>query len=278
MEIRLQKRMAPSGLMNFFEPDWPVCCMKEMIFLELEDTSRLATVIMRTGKLLLASGGDVVSVKQAMKTVCKTHSDAKKPEAIVGSNTITFSFKVHHQIITRVCEVKKIGNDITHIEMIHDFCEHCADMSLDQMEKALDEIENTRPVARWIRVLASGICSAGFGLFFNDWLDTPYIFLIGLGAGWILTSKANRIMNIIAASFFVTIIPILLQKIGIHIGIEKTVVSNMPLMVPGMVMFNAIHDTLNGNYQAGWNRIAEALMIGASIATGTGVALAVHLI
>ncbi|UNT96598.1 threonine/serine exporter family protein [Allobaculum mucilyticum] len=142
--------------------------------MELEDTSRLATVIMRTGKLLLASGGDVVSVKQAMKTVCKTHSDAKKPEAIVGSNTITFSFKVHHQIITRVCEVKKIGNDITHIEMIHDFCEHCADMSLDQMEKALDEIENTRPVARWIRVLASGICSAGFGLF----LTTGWIHLI----------------------------------------------------------------------------------------------------
>lgn len=247
-------------------------------FLELEDASRLAAIIMRTGKLLLSSGGDVVSVKQAMKTVCRTHSDARKPEAIVGANTIMFSFKVHHHIVTRICEVKKIGNDITHIEMIHDFCGRCAQMSLEEMEQALDEIENTRPLARWIRIVASGICSAGFGLFFGDWADAPYIFAIGLGAGWILTSRANRILNIIAASFFVTIIPILLQKAGIHLGIEKTVVSNMPLMVPGMVMFNAIRDTLNGNYQAGWARIAEALMIGASIATGTGVALAVLLI
>ena len=50
------------------------------------------------------------------------------------------------------------------------------------------------------------------------------------------------------------------------------------MTLPGMVMFNAIRDTLNGNYQAGWARIAEALMIGASIAAGTGIALAVLLI
>lgn len=246
--------------------------------MELEEAGRLATIVMRTGKLLLASGGDVVSVKKAMKKVCMTHSDARKPEAVVGSNNIMFSFKAHHHIVTRICEVKKVSNDITHIEMIDDFCRRCPEMTLDQMEQELDTIENTKPLPRWIRVLASGICSAGFGLFFGDWADAPFIFLIGLGAGWILTSKANRILAVIAASFFVTIIPIMLEMVDIPIGIEKTVVSNIPLMVPGMVIFNAIRDTINGNYQAGWATIAEAIMIGASIAMGTGVALAVLLV
>lgn len=246
--------------------------------MELEESSRLAKIVMRTGKLLLSSGGDVVSVKHAMKTVCSTHSEASKPEAIVSSNTIIFSFKANHRIITRVVEVKKIGNDITRIGMINDFCKRCACMNMDEMEQALDKIEETKPIKRWIRVLASGVCSAGFGLFFSDWADAPIIFLIGLGAGWILTSKLNRILSIICASFFVTIIPIGLEMMGISIGIEKTVVSNMPLMVPGMVIFNGIRDTITGNYQAGWNRVAEALMIGASIATGTGIALAVLLI
>lgn len=250
-----------------------------MIFLELEEAGRLATIVMRTGKLLLASGGDVASVKKAMKTVCTTHSDARKPEAIVGSNNIMFSFKAHHHIVTRVCEVKKVSNDITHIEMIDDFCRRCPTMTLDEMEKELDVIENTKPLKRWIRVLASGICSAGFGLFFGDPADAPIIFLIGLGAGWILTSKANRILAVITASFFVTIIPIILEHtFHIPIGIEKTVVSNIPLMVPGMVIFNAIRDTINGNYQSAWARIAEAIMIGASIAMGTGVALAVLIV
>lgn len=44
-------------------------------------------------------------------------------------------------------------------------------------------------------------------------------------------------------------------------------------MVPGMVIFNAIRDTLAGNYQAGLNRTAEACLIAAAIATGTGLAL-----
>ena len=64
--------------------------------MELEEAGRLATIVMRTGKLLLASGGDVVSVKKAMKKVCMTHSDARKPEAVVGSNTI---LKGKHDVI-----------------------------------------------------------------------------------------------------------------------------------------------------------------------------------
>lgn len=246
--------------------------------MESQKYSQLSKIIMRTGKLLLQSGGDVVSVKNAMKHICMTQPEATKPEAVVTSNTILFSFKADHQIITRVSEISKVVNDVNKIALINTFCQQANTMTLDEMEKELDRIEQTKPHPRWLRVLASGVCSAGFGLFFSDWSDALYIFFIGLVAGWILTSQLNRILSIIFASFFVTICPILLQMINIPIGIETTVVSNMPLMVPGMVIFNAIRDIINSNYQAAVTRGTEAFLIGAAIATGTGIALAVSLL
>ncbi|EOS62049.1 hypothetical protein C815_00176 [Firmicutes bacterium M10-2] len=246
--------------------------------MESKKSSQLAKIIMRTGKLLLQSGGDVVSVKHAMKHICMTQPEASKPEAVITSNTVLFSFKVEHQIITRVSEISKVSNDLNKIALINTFCQQANSMTLEEMDEELDRIEQTKPHPRWLRVLASGICSAGFGLFFSDWSDALYIFFIGLGAGWILTSQLNRILAIICASFFVTICPILLQLANVPIGIETSVVSNMPLMVPGMVIFNAIRDIINSNYQAAVNRGTEALLIGAAIATGTGIALAVSLL
>ncbi|HAM30622.1 MAG TPA: hypothetical protein DCP49_04245 [Erysipelotrichaceae bacterium] len=252
--------------------------VERRFFVEPKETSQLARIVMRTGKILLSSGGDVVSVKNAMKHVCVSQPLATKPEAVISSNTLLFSFKAEHQIITRVSEVNKVSNDINKIALINQFVHNSHSMTMKEMEEELDRIEQEKPHSRAMRILASGICSAGFGFFFSDWADAIYIFFIGLGAGWILTSKINRVLAIMAAAFFVTICPILLQMIHIPIGIETTVVSNMPLMVPGMVIFNSIRDIINANYQAAAARFAEAILIAASIAAGTGIALAVVLL
>ena len=243
--------------------------------MEPYESSRLAKIVMRSGKLLLQSGGDVVSAEETMKRICLSHPGASKPECVLTPTTILFSFKTEHHIITRACKITKVGNDLVRIAKIHDLVNNCENLSMKEMEEELDAIEREKTHPRWLRILASGICSAGFGLFFGDPLDVPFIFFIGLGAGWILTNKSNRILMIICASFFVTIYPILLEHASIHLSIETVVVSNMPLMVPGMVIFNAIRDTLAGNYQAGLNRPAEACLIGAAIAAGTGLALGV---
>ncbi|MEY8542702.1 threonine/serine exporter family protein [Dubosiella newyorkensis] len=245
-----------------------------MIHLEPYETNQLAKIVMRCGKLLLMSGGDIISTQESMKRVCLSRKGTSKPECVLTPTTMIFSFKTKDQIVTRACEITKVSNDLVRIARIHDFVNHCEAMNMEQMESALDSIEQETTHPRWIRILASGFCSAGFGLFFGDPIDLPFIFLIGLGAGWILTNQGNRILLIIAASFFVTVCPILLEHlVHIQLSIETTVVSNMPLMVPGMVIFNAIRDTLAGKYQAGLNRTAEACLIAAAIATGTGLAL-----
>lgn len=244
-----------------------------MVVLTPHESSRLAKIVMRTGKLFLQSGGDVTSVSNTMKQICLTQPWARKPECIVTPTSLFFSFKAEHHIITRICEVTKSSNDITSIEAIHKFAEQAPGMTMEQMEQELNRIEKIRPWPRWIRILASGACSLGFGIFFGDPYDVLIIFLLGLGAGWILTSKAHRIFLLIAASFFITAVPALLHRWGLPINSEIYCVANVPLMVPGMLIFNAIRDTINANYQAGLQRTAEACLIAVSIAAGTGLAM-----
>lgn len=133
--------------------------------MEPKETSQLARIVMRTGKILLSSGGDVVSVKNAMKHVCVSQPLATKPEAVISSNTLLFSFKAEHQIITRVSEVNKVSNDINKIALINQFVHNSHSMTMKEMEEELDRIEQEKPHSRAMRILASGICSAGFGFF-----------------------------------------------------------------------------------------------------------------
>ncbi len=237
------------------------------------ESSRLAAIVMRTGKLFLQYGGDVSSVADTMKQICNTQPWVRNPECIVTPTSLLFSFKAGDQIITRICEVPQSGNNLQVIEAIHLFSEKAGDQTMEQMERSLDRIAAIQPWPRWVRVLASGFCSLGFGLFFGDPMDIPVIFFLGLGAGWILTARAHRIFLLLAASFFITAVPSLLHRWGLPINTEICCVANVPLMVPGMLILNAIRDTINDKYQAGLQRTAEACLIGVAIAAGTGIAM-----
>ncbi|WP_305152988.1 threonine/serine exporter family protein, partial [uncultured Dubosiella sp.] len=68
--------------------------------MEPYESSRLAKIVMRSGKLLLQSGGDVVSAEETMKRICLSHPGASKPECVLTPTTILFSFKTEHHIIT----------------------------------------------------------------------------------------------------------------------------------------------------------------------------------
>ena len=57
------------------------------------ESSRLAAIVMRTGKLFLQYGGDVSSVADTMKQICNTQPWVRNPECIVTPTSLLFSFK-----------------------------------------------------------------------------------------------------------------------------------------------------------------------------------------
>ncbi len=67
-----------------------------MVVLTPHESSRLAKIVMRTGKLFLQSGGDVTSVSNTMKQICLTQPWARKPECIVAVFLLQSRAPHHH--------------------------------------------------------------------------------------------------------------------------------------------------------------------------------------
>jgi len=60
---------------------------------------------------------------------------------------------------------------------------------------------------------------------------------------------------------------------GLGVDIDKIVIGNIMILVPGLALTNSIRDIINGDVIAGLARLAESLFITISLAAGFALAL-----
>ena len=64
---------------------------------------------------------------------------------------------------------------------------------------------------------------------------------------------------------------IIASQLGISSNINNVIIGSIMLLVPGMIITNAIRDTISGDLVSGLTKAAEAILIAVSIAVGTGM-------
>ena len=62
-----------------------------------------------------------------------------------------------------------------------------------------------------------------------------------------------------------------------YFQIDKVIIGSIMLLVPGLVLVNAVRDLLAGDIVAGAARLLEAFLIALAIAAGTGISLLIRL-
>ena len=101
---------------------------------------------------------------------------------------------------------------------------------------------------------------------------------IGGGIIFVISNLANKLQ---ANNFFINILDgficTLSSYISFKIGFTNTVsystIGTIMLLVPGIALTNAVRDLVAGDLLSGLSRAAEAFLIGAALASGTGIAL-----
>ena len=69
------------------------------------------------------------------------------------------------------------------------------------------------------------------------------------------------------------IVSILLCKIGLGLNMDKIMIGEVMLLIPGIAMTNSIRDMLLGDTMSGILRLCEALLMAISIALGFGISI-----
>ena len=108
--------------------------------------------------------------------------------------------------------------------------------------------------------------------FGGNWLDGGVAGALGMGLR-LLThllqkASANQIIVNVVASFVMSVGAILLVRWGVGQDVNKILIGNIMLLIPGIALTNSLRDMISGDIMTGILRFLDAVLVAAAIAAG----------
>ena len=244
------------------------------------EQSFLLDCLLEMGDLLLDSGAEISRVEDTLARMGKAYGAARMDVFVIPS-IISISMEFPgDESLTETRRIHSNGlNDFYRLEKLNALSRSCCQtpLPLDDLRNALDRVHAGR---KPFRVILGGsvLAAFGFAVFFggNAWDGlAAAVFAVGivllqeyLGRTELNTVVFNLVISLLiglAVGFASAMIP------ALHM--DKILIGDIMLLIPGLAMTNAIRNILVGNTISGVVRLAESLIWAAALAGGFMVAL-----
>jgi len=223
---------------------------------------------------MLVSGAEVHRVEDSMERMC-TAVGFPRTDVFIITSCMFASVYSDSGNYTQIRRVKSMRADLEKLHRLNALSrEICANnLSYDDALAKFREIKDIKHISFWLEGLAYILIAGGFTMFFGGGLAEAGISAI---LGFLLCNivylldKAhlNRVFAKFLGAFFVTLGASMAMKFGIIGGMDKVIIGNIMLLVPGVVFTNGFRDLLLGDSISGWLRLSEALIQTLAMAAG----------
>lgn len=248
--------------------------------LSKQEQSHLMKCLLDMGALLLDCGAEINRVEDTLGRMGRAYG-ADSFNAFVIPSFISISFHFPgHEAVSETLRIYSTGStDFYRLEKLNAISRECSrtPLVLDELRERLDKIaagEKPFSMAFWGSVLGGG----GFAVFFGGNL---WDGLVGAVFGAIICLLKRMIgrteLMTVASNLIVSFI------IGLGVGLvsllipalhmDKILIGDIMLLIPGLTLTNGIRNTLLGNTISGVVRLAEALIWAGSLAGGFMISL-----
>ncbi len=182
--------------------------------------------------------------------------------------------------ISRIRRIGFHGNDLDGVERYSNLSRRiCAERpDPETAVKWLKEAQESKVNYSFLMNLL-GHCLGGFGfsiLFGGSLIDGLCAGICGIFVGLVSRlldkMKVNTFFNTMACAFIMAFLAYGFGAMGIARSADCVVIGALMLLVPGLLITNAMRDIIFGDTNSGINRIMQVFLIAAAIALGTGVA------
>lgn len=249
--------------------------------MEKKEQKEIMMLAITAGTIMMKSGAEISRVEDTIGRICKAcgieyvNVFATPTGIFVSTDNVDAS-----NTVTYIKRVRSSETNLSRISKVNQFSRTftTTDMTVEEGMEILREIENSRPYPFWLRALSAAMVTACFSTIFGGNIPDFFITLpLGL-----LCYMLSRFLEKYEINFFIrgfcccafAAFCALLAASSIPGVTYAPVISGcIMLFVPGIAITNAIRDFLSGNMLSGVARLAEAFIIGASLAAGAGVML-----
>lgn len=241
------------------------------------DLNKLLNISTYAGKIMLENGAETYRVEETIVRICLAFG-VDSAESFVIPTGIIVSLTHDSETVTLVKRIRSRGVDLNKIDLINSLSRQAHSMTLDELNEKLNDISSCNKYPNVVALISSGISAGCFSLLFGgNMKDFCTAFIIGT----LLKLMLNLCEKLDLNSFFINclggafcaLLAVIAMKLNLCSNLDKTIIGSIMLLVPGMLITNAIRDTIAGDFLAGITKASEAFLIAISVAVGTGSVL-----
>ena len=232
------------------------------------------------GRIILQSGGETYRVEETILRICYAFK-VKHADSFVTPTGIMISLTDENgETISLIKRISSRTVNLEKISKVNDLSRELSEtsLSLELVEKKLKEIDATPGYSDKSLITASAFSAGFFTLLFGG---TFRDFLVSIFIGVVIKLISLSLNNIRINDFFINSlggsIAALLALISIKLNLgqneDKIIIGSIMLLVPGLIITNAIRDTIAGDLVSGISRAIEAIFIAIAIAVGSGIVI-----
>ncbi len=230
--------------------------------------------IIDIGENMLVCGAEVHRVEESIERMCAAVGYYRTDVFIITSSMVVTVYSEEANY-TQTRRIKDMRMDL---ERLHKFNalsrEICSrKMTPEEIFTKIKEIKSTKRTPFWLEGLSYTVIAGAFTVFFGGgWIEALVSALIGFVLCNIvyLSDRAslNKVFAKFVGAFFVTLGAWGAMKFGIIGSMDKVIIGNIMLLVPGVGLTNSLRDLLVGDSIAGWLRFSEAMLLTLAMAAG----------
>ena len=240
----------------------------------------LLQTILDVGEEMVVAGAEVSRVEDSVERMCEAYDMTRVNVFIIVSNLQVTVETPEGRILTQIRRIVRNDVNFDRIDYLNDLSRTiCADKpDVEEMKRLLEEVMNRPQQSRLLGIIGSICTASGFTIFFNgSVMDGVAAAVMAVVIVFFNKLIGAREKNMIALSFIVSMIAGLcaIALVRMHIGENVNVImmGGIMLLIPGIAMTNAVRDMLTGDTASGLLRLANSLLIAASIACGFAIAI-----
>lgn len=242
--------------------------------------SEIAGIACTAGRIVLENGGEIYRVENTVRYICKAYGIDACESYATPTNLIVTVSAPQCEPCTRMLRITSRGVNLARVTAVNDLSRSLLQQPLPTRQAAarLEEIATAPVYPLWQMLGASALGTAAFTVVFGG---TVADFAIGLLLGALLRLLVYVLRKRHVGDFLINFIGGGFAALGSWLPVLWGISANwwvlslscLMLLVPGLLLTNALRDIAAGDLVAGLSRLIEALAIVAALASGAAITL-----
>lgn len=247
------------------------------------NAKQVLEIALSSGQMLISNGAEAYRVEETIERICNSYN--LECECLVTAKGVFVSIvDGNNGKVTSLKKIRIRRVDLYRIELINSFSRDIQNrqVSYEEAIKILKDIDGAPYFTFPVRILAAGMTSFVYALFFNGTIyDAIASGVISIGI-YYLIEKISRVgffqfFEFFFSGFIIGSVSLIAENLLPFINKGNVITGAIMILLPGVALTNGIKDIIYDDFMSGMVKFGEAMLVITAIGAGIGTALSLRI-